>query len=107
MNLKTHASWKLAARTLFALAAIPFLLTAQAAAARPNPDSPVVLGTFPVTGSLIPQASAEPIAPVAVITEQDIRSAGATTVVEALRNLPSTTASAASATPTGAIKFSR
>jgi iron complex outermembrane receptor protein len=89
MNLITHASWKRAARALLALSAISSQLTAQTDTATPNRDLPVALETFTVTGSLIPQASTEPMAPVAIFTEADMRSTGATTVVQALRNLPS------------------
>ena len=63
---------------------------AQTAAPAPEKkDETVKLDKFIVTGSFIPQATAEPIAPVAIFTEADIRSTGAVTPVEALRSLPS------------------
>ena len=69
------------------------LLAAQAAFAQSTPtdkpDDTVKLEKFTVTGSFIPQASNEPIAPVAIFTEADIRASGAATAIEALRSLPS------------------
>jgi iron complex outermembrane receptor protein len=52
-------------------------------------DEAVKLEKFTVTGSFIPQASNEPVAPVAIFTEADIRASGAATAIEALRSLPS------------------
>lgn len=77
---------------VFALSAVPALAVAQSAPASDKTDKKdetVKLEAFTVTGSFIPQASAEPIAPVAIFTESEIRSTGATTVIQALRNLPS------------------
>src|SRR6478735_11569602 len=54
-------------------------------------DTPVALEKFVVTGSFIPQASTEPVGPVAIFSEQDIRATGAFTPIEALRSLPSIT----------------
>jgi iron complex outermembrane receptor protein len=70
------------------------LFAAQAAFAQSTPvaekkDQTVNLEKFTVTGSFIPMASAEPIAPVAIFTEADIRASGAATAIEALRSLPS------------------
>ena len=63
---------------------------AQTPAATPAPkDETVKLDKYIVTGSFIPQPTAEPIAPVAIFSEVDIRNTGATTPVEALRSLPS------------------
>ncbi len=52
-------------------------------------EDTVKLEKFTVSGSFIPQASNEPIAPVAIFTEADIRASGAATAIEALRSLPS------------------
>ncbi len=49
----------------------------------------VKMEKFIVTGSFIPVATSEPIGPVAVFSEADIRSTGAFTPIQALRSLPS------------------
>lgn len=81
-------AWRLAA-----LLASPALALAQtntaASTAENKSEQPVKLEKFVVTGSFIPQASAEPVGPVAVFTESDIRSTGAFTPIQALRSLPS------------------
>ena len=63
--------------------------TTTAPATIDKKDEIVKLEKFTVTGSFIPQASAEPISPVAIFTEADIRATGAATPIEALRSLPS------------------
>ena len=62
---------------------------AQQTAAPEKKEETVKLDKFIVTGSFIPQTSAEPIAPVAIFSEADIRTTGAVTPIEALRSLPS------------------
>ena len=62
---------------------------AQSTATADKKDETVKLEKFTVTGSFIPMASSEPIAPVAIFTEADIRASGAATAIEALRSLPS------------------
>src|SRR5258708_12602214 len=52
-------------------------------------EETVKLDKFVVTGSFIPQATAEPIAPVAIFSESDIRTTGSVTPIEPLRSLPS------------------
>ncbi len=61
----------------------------------PKKDDVVIGEKYTVTGSFIPQATAEPIAPVAIFSEADIRATGATTVIQALRSLPSFVSSGA------------
>ncbi|MBI2511258.1 MAG: TonB-dependent receptor [Opitutae bacterium] len=76
---------------LAALLATPGLALAQPASAASDApkDDTVKLDKFVVTGSFIPQASSEPIGPVAIFTEADIRATGAFTPIQALRSLPS------------------
>ncbi len=62
---------------------------AQSTATADKKDETVKLEKFTVTGSFIPQASSEPISPVTIFTEADIRASGAATPIEALRSLPS------------------
>lgn len=62
---------------------------AQSTTTAPAASDAVKLEKFVVTGSFIPQASSEPIAPVSIFTEADIRASGAATAIEALRSLPS------------------
>src|SRR3954471_10600726 len=73
--------------------AVLSLFAASAAWAQSTPTTStgeaVKLEKFTVTGSFIPQATAEPIAPVAIFSEADIRATGAMTPIQALRNLPS------------------
>jgi iron complex outermembrane receptor protein len=61
--------------------------TAPASTTTIGPE--VKMEKFEVTGSFIPQATAAPIAPVAIFSENEIRSTGAATPIEALRYLPS------------------
>ena len=70
---------------------------AQSYAAPSDARDTVKLEKITVTGSFIPQTSAEPIAPVAIFTEADIRASGAMTPIEALRSLPSFVSSGANA----------
>src|SRR5690348_645424 len=72
------------------------LFAAQAAFAQSTPaatdkdkDETVKLEKYTVTGSFIPQPTSEPIAPVAIFSEADIRTTGAMTPIQALRSLPS------------------
>ena len=74
--------------TMACLLSIPLAVFSQTAPAATEGET-IKLEKFTVTGSFIPQASAEPIAPVATFTESEIRATGATTVIQALRNLPS------------------
>ncbi|MBX3737715.1 MAG: TonB-dependent receptor [Candidatus Didemnitutus sp.] len=77
---------------LSALLALPALAFGQTGTSTDNAakqDEPLKLDKFVVTGSFIPQASSEPVGPVAVFTESDIRSTGAFTPIQALRSLPS------------------
>lgn len=71
-----------------ALLAAPGLLLAQSPV-RSSEEESLNLDKYVVTGSFIPQATAEPIAPVAVFSEADIRATGALTPIQALRSLPS------------------
>ena len=77
--------------SLFAAAAA----FAQTPAPAEKKDDTLTLEKFTVTGSFIPQATAEPIAPVAIFSELDIRASGASTPIEALRSLPSFVSSGA------------
>ncbi len=90
-STRTPRTWGLA--RLLALT-LPALAATAAFAQQPANDT-VKLEKFVVTGSFIPQASAEPIAPVAIFTEADIRASGAATPIEALRSLPSFVSSGA------------
>src|SRR5258708_8077954 len=87
-------------RSRLLASAVLSLFAASAAWAKPTPSTgtgdTVKLEKFTVTGSFIPQTSAEPIAPVAIFTEADIRASGAMTPIEALRSLPSFVSSGAS-----------
>lgn len=78
---------------LFAVASLPLIsgpgAFAQAAAADKKDDETVQLEKFTVTGSFIPAASSEPVGPVAIFTEAEIRATGAFTPIQALRSLPS------------------
>ncbi|MDI1337367.1 MAG: TonB-dependent receptor [Lacunisphaera sp.] len=74
--------------SLFAAQAA-FAQTATVEKKEDKKEETLKLEKFTVTGSFIPQASAEPIAPVAIFTEADIRASGAATPIEALRSLPS------------------
>ncbi|MDI1318965.1 MAG: TonB-dependent receptor [bacterium] len=74
--------------SLFAAQAA-FAQTATVEKKEDKKEETLKLEKFTVTGSFIPQASAEPIAPVAIFTEADIRASGASTPIEALRSLPS------------------
>src|SRR6478752_2271483 len=83
---------------IIALGSLAPLAMAQPAAAQEKKpddqnaekkDDAVTLEKFVVTGSFIPQASTEPVGPVAIFSEQDIRATGAFTPIEALRSLPS------------------
>ncbi|WP_438480880.1 TonB-dependent receptor domain-containing protein [Oleiharenicola lentus] len=90
-NLTTSARssrTRLLGLRIAALLATPGLITAQTPPT-PASDQAVTLDKYVVTGSFIPQASAEPIAPVAIFTEADIRATGAMTPIQALRSLPS------------------
>lgn len=58
-------------------------------AGEPANSEPQKLDKFVVTGSFIPTPTMEPIAPVAIFSELEIRTTGAVTPVEALRFLPS------------------
>ncbi len=71
-----------------ALLAAPGLLLAQSPVRSSEAES-LKLDKYVVTGSFIPQASSEPVGPVAVFTEADIRATGAFTPIQALRSLPS------------------
>ncbi len=77
---------------IFAAASLP-LITGTSAFAQSSStdkkDDTVQLEKFTVTGSFIPQASNEPVGPVAVFTESEIRATGAFTPIQALRSLPS------------------
>ena len=88
---RTPHSWGLA--RLLALTLPVFAATAafaqSDAATSTSKDDTMKLEKYTVTGSFIPQATAEPIAPVAIFSEADIRATGATTPIQALRNLPS------------------
>ncbi|MDI1320473.1 MAG: TonB-dependent receptor plug domain-containing protein, partial [bacterium] len=81
------------------LASTLFVFAASAAFAQSatvdKKDETLKLEKFTVTGSFIPQATAEPVAPVAIFTEADIRASGAMTPIEALRSLPSFVSSGA------------
>ena len=77
-----------------ALAALPMIAVSTALAQTPAststaPTETVKLEKFTVTGSFIPQASTEPIGPVAVFSESELRATGAFTPIQALRSLPS------------------
>ena len=73
-----------------ALSSLAVAQTATPAAATNAPEEQAVkMEKFVVTGSFIPQPTMEPIAPVAIFSELDMRSTGAVTPVEALRDLPS------------------
>ncbi|MBX3736935.1 MAG: TonB-dependent receptor [Candidatus Didemnitutus sp.] len=95
--MKSHPCHPHAARArilalrVLAMLASPVLALAQSNAADPEKkdDQPLKLDKFVVTGSFIPQASAEPVGPVAVFTENEIRATGAFTPIQALRSLPS------------------
>ena len=71
------------------------LFAAQAAFAQsPAPvdvkkDDTLKLDKFVVTGSFIPSATSEPVGPIAIFTENEIRASGAATTIQALRYLPS------------------
>ncbi|MBI5424716.1 MAG: TonB-dependent receptor [Opitutae bacterium] len=90
---KSHAARaRLLGLRLSALLALPALAFGQTGTSTGNAtkqDEPLKLDKFVVTGSFIPQASSEPIGPVAVFTEADIRATGAFTPIQALRSLPS------------------
>ncbi|MBI5424041.1 MAG: TonB-dependent receptor [Opitutae bacterium] len=77
---------------LAALLALPGLLLAQNTSgddSAAKKEETLKLDKFVVTGSFIPQASSEPVGPVAVFTEAEIRATGAFTPIQALRSLPS------------------
>ncbi|MES1194701.1 MAG: TonB-dependent receptor plug domain-containing protein, partial [Opitutus sp.] len=92
-STRTPRSWGLA--RLLALTLPAFAATAAFAQQPATKDDTVKLEKYVVTGSFIPQASAEPVAPVAIFTEADIRASGAATPIEALRQLPSFVSSGA------------
>ncbi len=71
-----------------ALLAAPGLLLAQSPV-RSSEEESLKLEKYTVTGSFIPQPAAEPIAPVAIFSEADLRATGAMTPIQALRSLPS------------------
>ncbi len=87
MNTLHTARLRKGALALFAL---PVLAAAQTVPApAEKKDDTVKLEKYVVTGSFIPQPTSEPIAPVAVFSESDLRASGALTPIQALRNLPS------------------
>ena len=94
-STRTPRTWgraRLLAFTLSVFAATAAFAQSPAAA---DAGDTMKLEKFTVTGSFIPQTSAEPIAPVAIFTEADIRASGAMTPIEALRSLPSFVSSGA------------
>ena len=99
MNTPTHSCRRQGWSRLLASAVLSLFAAsaafAQSTAPADKKDETVKLEKFVVTGSFIPQASAEPIAPVAIFTEADIRASGAATPIEALRSLPSFVSSGA------------
>ena len=91
-STRTPHQWGLArllALTLPVFAVSAAFAQTPAPAAVDKKEETVKLDKYVVTGSFIPQATAEPIAPVAIFSEADIRASGAMTPIEALRALPS------------------
>ena len=79
----THSKMKVLPQALLAA----LIVTPMAFAQTPTP-TPQKVEKVEVTGSNIKRVDAEGSAPIQIITAEDLRKSGATTIGEALRNLP-------------------
>ena len=87
-NPKTYSKMKSLPLAVLSAISVSAMFATVASAQTPAPTAPQKIEKIEVTGSNIKRVDAESSAPIQIITADDIKKSGATSVAEILRNLP-------------------
>ena len=91
-NPKTYSKMKSLPLAVLSAISVSAMFATVASAQTPAPATPQKIEKIEVTGSNIKRVDAETASPIQIITAEEIRRSGQTTVTQLLRELPSNAA---------------